>query len=187
MAALVLAALQPGLGSARAADDASRPTAHGGDLDHANAQLRRFQDIFAYSNRYDLPAGLAAAIYDEALGAGLDADLAFRLVRIESDFNERAVSPVGAVGLTQLMPSTAREIEPGVTREMLFRRDVNLRIGFKYLRGLIGQYRGNVATALLVYNRGPVAVTAARARGEDPSNGYERAVLRGYRGRGVTD
>jgi soluble lytic murein transglycosylase-like protein len=108
-------------------------------------------------------------------------------VKIESDFNEKAVSPVGAVGLTQLMPGTAAEIEPGTTREALYKRHVNLRIGFRYLRGLIGQYRGNVSTALLVYNRGPVAVEAAKSRGEDPSNGYERVVMRGYHGKGVID
>jgi soluble lytic murein transglycosylase-like protein len=157
-----------------------------GELELANAQLARMQRVFAYSNRYRLSAGLASSIYDAALSAGIDADLAFRLVKIESDFNEQAVSPAGAVGLTQLMPSTAEHIERGVTRVQLFQRDVNLRIGFKYLRGLIDEY-GDVSTALIVYNRGPGAVAAAKARGENPSNGYERVVMRGYRGRGVID
>nr|MCU0623622.1 transglycosylase SLT domain-containing protein [Gemmatimonadaceae bacterium] len=158
-----------------------------GELELANAQLARFQRVFSYSNRYRIPAGLAASIYDAAMAAGIEADLAFRLVKLESDFNEKAVSPVGAVGLTQLMPATAKQIERGVTREQLFDRDVNLRIGFKYLRGLIQEAKGDVATALLVYNRGPVAVAAAKARGENPSNGYERVIMRGYRGRGVID
>ncbi|MFN9213704.1 MAG: hypothetical protein ACK6DK_03890, partial [Gemmatimonadota bacterium] len=59
--------------------------------------------------------------------------------------------------------------------------------GFTYLRGLIAEADGDVATALLVYNRGPAAVAAAMARGENPSNGYDRVVMRGYRGRGVVD
>lgn len=197
VAALALVLVEAGPGVATAADNPfflspagfrlrEQRDAARGELELANAQVARFQRVFGYSNRYGISAGLAAAIYDAALAAGIDADLAFRLVRIESDFNERAVSPVGAVGLTQLMPATAVQIEPGVTRPQLFQRDVNLRIGFKYLRGLITEY-GSVSTALLVYNRGPGAVAAARARGEDPSNGYERVVMRGYRGRGVID
>lgn len=197
VAALALLMVEAGPGVATAADNPfflspagfrlrEQRDAARGELELANAQLARMQRIFTYSNRYRLAAGVAASIYDAALAAGLDADLAFRLVKIESDFNERAVSPVGAVGLTQLMPATAVQIEPGVTREQLFQRDINLRIGFKYLRGLIAEYR-DVPTALLVYNRGPGAVNAARARGENPSNGYERVVMRGYRGRGVTD
>lgn len=158
-----------------------------GELELANAQLQRFQRIFGYSNRYRISAGLAGAIYDAALAEGVDADLAFRLVKIESEFNERAVSPVGAVGLVQLMPATAAHFEPGITRARLFDRMTNLRIGFRYLRGLIEDADGDVAEALLVYNRGPGAVAAARARGENPSNGYDRTVMRGYRGRGVVE
>lgn len=163
-----------------------RDAAHG-ELEIANAQLARYQRIFGYSSRYRIDAGLAAAIYDAALAEGLDADLGFRLVRIESDFNERATSPAGAVGLTQLMPATARGFDRTVTKEGLFERTTNLRIGFRYLRALIDEHRGDVKTALLVYNRGPVAVAAARERGEDPSNGYDRVVMKGYRGRGVID
>lgn len=156
-----------------------------GELALAEAQLQRFRRVHDYSSRYGIPADLAAAVYDGALAAGIDADLAFRLVNVESQFKERALSPAGAVGLTQLMPATARHFQPGVTREQLFDRETNLRIGFRYLRALIDQYRGDVELALLVYNRGPVAVQAARASGQDPRNGYERAVLKGYRGNGV--
>ncbi|HUF29267.1 MAG TPA: transglycosylase SLT domain-containing protein, partial [Gemmatimonadaceae bacterium] len=88
-------------------------------------------------------------------------------------------------GLTQLMLPTARYFKPGVTREQLFEPKTNLHIGFRYLRGLIKDYDGDVKLALLVYNRGPVAVNAARARGEDPANGYDRIVLKGYGGSGV--
>ena len=66
-------------------------------------------------------------------------------------------------------------------------RDTNLRIGFRYLRTLVREYKGNVQLALLVYNRGPVAVESSREQGLDPSNGYERVVMKGYKGRGVID
>jgi soluble lytic murein transglycosylase-like protein len=74
-----------------------------------------------------------------------------------------------------------------VTREQLFEPKTNLHIGFRYLRGLIKEYDNDVPLALLVYNRGPVAVNAALARGESPANGYERIVLKGYEGSGTID
>jgi soluble lytic murein transglycosylase-like protein len=158
-----------------------------GKLDLANAQLERWNRIYALSSRYGVGADLAASIYDISQAEGIDAELGFRLVRVESQFNEHATSPVGAVGLTQVMLPTARYFDKGLTREKLYDRDTNLRIGFRYLRGLIREYKGNVKLALLVYNRGPVAVEAQRANGIDPSNGYDRWVTKGYLGKGVID
>ena len=158
-----------------------------GELAMANAQLERWNRIFSFSNRYNIGAQLAGSIHDIALDEGLEPELAFRLVRLESDFKERAVSSVGAVGLTQLMPATARYFEKGITRERLYDRETNLRIGFRYLRGLIREYDGDLELALLVYNRGPTAVERSRRQGIDPSNGYERRLLRGYKGDGVVN
>ena len=85
------------------------------------------------------------------------------------------------------MLPTARYFQKGITREELYDRDTNLRIGFRYLRTLVREYKGNVQLALLVYNRGPAAVESSREQGLDPSNGYERLVTKGYKGRGVID
>lgn len=158
-----------------------------GELDLANVQLERWNRIYNYSNEYRISADLAASIYDVARAERIDPELAFRLVRVESEFREHATSPVGAIGLTQLMPATARYFEKGVTRERLFDRQTNLKIGFRYLRVLIRENKGDVPLALLVYNRGPQAVQTLRALGVNPSNGYERLVMRGYSGRGITD
>lgn len=158
-----------------------------GELDLANAQLARWNKVFTYSSQYRIGADLAADILDIALAEGIEPELAFRLVRVESQFNERATSPVGAVGLTQLMPATAKYFEPGVTKAKLYDRKTNLRVGFRYLRTLIKEQKGNVKMALLVYNRGPVAVQAARANGVNPSNGYDKVVTKGYSGSGVVD
>lgn len=177
-----------GAAGATVAETATRqPLMSRGELAMANAQLERWNRIFSFSNRYNIGAQLAGSIHDIALDEGLEPELAFRLVRLESDFKERAVSPVGAVGLTQLMPATARYFEKGITRERLYDRDTNLRIGFRYLRGLIREYDGNLELALLVYNRGPTAVERSRRDGIDPSNGYERRLLRGYKGDGVVN
>src|SRR5919206_3544079 len=79
-----------------------------GELELANAQLDRAREIMNYSARYKVAADVAASIYDIALAEGIEPELGFRLVRVESEFNEHATSPVGAIGLTQIMPSTAR-------------------------------------------------------------------------------
>src|SRR5688500_317486 len=158
-----------------------------GELDLANAQLERWHRIFGFSSTYKVGADLAASIYDIALAEGIEPDLAFRLVRLESQFNDRATSPVGAVGLTQLMLPTARYFQKGITRDELYDRKTNLRIGFRYLRSLIRENKGHVQLALLVYNRGPVAVKNSRQQGRDPSNGYDRIIMKGYTGRGVID
>ena len=158
-----------------------------GELQLAQAQLDRANQILAYSSRYRISADIATSIYDIALAEGLEPDLAFRLVRVESQFNQKATSPVGAIGLTQLMPATAGFFQKGVTKTQLYDRETNLRIGFRYLRTLINENDGNLKLALLVYNRGPAAVKRARAAGLDPANGYDRMVAGGYRGSGVVD
>ena len=151
------------------------------------ADLTRWHRIYVYANKYNITAELAAKIHDVAVQQAIEPELAFRLVRAESEFKVTAASPVGAIGLTQLMLGTAKEVEPGVTREALLDAETNLRIGFKYLHGLIRANKGNLSLALLTYNRGPVAVQLALNRGDDPGNGYDLIVIRGYRGRGTLD
>ncbi|HWP02108.1 MAG TPA: transglycosylase SLT domain-containing protein [Gemmatimonadaceae bacterium] len=156
------------------------------EVHYSEGLLRRWHQIFGYARRYRISVELAQAIHDIAVEEGIDPALAFPLVRLESRFDERATSPAGAIGLTQLMPATARAYIPDVTVEQLYDRETNLRIGFRYLRDLIAAYR-DVQLALLVYNRGPAAVQFDRELGIDPSNGYDRIVLRGYRGKGILE
>ncbi len=87
---------------------------------------------------------------------GLSTALLDALVWQESRWNSRAVSPKGAVGLTQLMPMTARAL--GVDA-----RDpvANLDGGARYLRLLIDHFSGDVIKALAAYNAGPARVERA--------------------------
>ena len=158
-----------------------------GELELVRAELQRSKRVIHYSSRYGIPANLAGRILDVALAEGIDPELGFRLVKLESDFNPRAMSPVGAVGLTQLMPSTARYYVKGVTAQKLYDPHLNLRIGFRYLRTLVDRYDGNVKLALLAYNRGEVAVDAAIRNGVNPTNGYDRILMKGYKGKGTVD
>jgi soluble lytic murein transglycosylase-like protein len=134
---------------------------------------------------YSLTSDLAESIQEAAVENEIDLEIAFGLVRAESSFQNTATSPVGAVGLTQLMPSTARWVEPGIPRSALRDPDTNLRIGFKYLRYLLKKYDGNENLALVAYNRGPGTVDRALKKGSNPDNGYA-AFVKGEKDHGHT-
>ncbi len=143
----------------------------------ASAERASARMTLGLSRLYDVPVGLAAQIHRAASTEGIAPRLAFGLVRTESEFKPTAVSPVGAIGLTQVMPGTARTLKPGTTRKDLFDGTTNLHLGFSYLRGLIDRYDGNVRLALTAYNRGPGTVDRLVKRGRDPENGYATKVL----------
>lgn len=159
-----------------------------GEVALGRAQLERANAVIAYSTRYGIPADVAAAIYDIALSESLDPALAFRLVRVESNFDPQATSAAGAIGYTQILPSTARLYEPGLTRRQIYDRDTNLRLGLRYLRDLLERFDGTtdagLRLALLAYNRGPAKVQELLDAGRDPQNGYATAVMLDYRAPG---
>jgi soluble lytic murein transglycosylase-like protein len=146
--------------------------ARSGELELARLELNRMNAIVQHSAEHRIPADLASTIYDVAIAEGVDPTLAFSLVRVESGFTRRAVSSAGAVGLTQVMPSTALWLQPGLTYNELFEPHTNLRLGFRYLRLMLEQYNGDLHLALLAYNRGPNRVDDILRGGGDPSNGY---------------
>lgn len=150
-----------------------------GQLELTRLKLERAERLLEYSAKYQIPADLAALIYDTALQVGLDPELAFRLVNIESGFKVKAVSSANALGLAQVQPATARFYEPDITREELFEPAMNLRIGFRYLRDLLRVY-GDTKLALLAYNRGPARLKQLMDEGHDPSNGYASKIMHGY-------
>jgi soluble lytic murein transglycosylase-like protein len=103
----------------------------------------------------EAPGGrtLKAMAVAAATAAGVPPNLFVALVEAESGFNPTAVSPAGALGLSQLMPATARAL--GVTDP--FDPQQNLAAGARYLKALLGQF-GSVPLALAAYNAGPAAV-----------------------------
>jgi soluble lytic murein transglycosylase-like protein len=131
------------------------------------------------AREYKISQPLADKIHSAAVAHGISPRTAFGLVRAESGFRTRAVSPVGAVGLTQIMPSTARWLKPGTTRRELLDPSFNLSMGFRYLSKLIDDYDGNERMALTAFNRGPGTVNRLLRRGRNPDNGYADKVLTG--------
>jgi soluble lytic murein transglycosylase-like protein len=129
--------------------------------------------------RYDISRDMAEDIYDAAQESGIDPQVAYGLVKTESTFRERAVSNMGARGLTQVLPRTAKWLRPGTRADDLFDRKTNLSLGFEYLSDMIDKYKGDVKLALLAYNRGPGTVDRELSRGNNPDNGYADKVLRG--------
>ena len=99
-------------------------------------------------------APYADIIREHAGRHGLSADLVSAVIQVESAFNPRALSPKGAMGLMQLMPSTATEY--GVQHP--FDPEENIGAGVAYLRRLMDRYDGRVELALAAYNAGPGAV-----------------------------
>jgi soluble lytic murein transglycosylase-like protein len=84
----------------------------------------------------------------------LDPDLVTSVIRAESGFNVRAVSPKGAQGLMQLMPQTATQL--GVQNAL--DPQANVEAGTRYLRELLERYNFDLIKALAAYNAGPQRV-----------------------------
>jgi len=107
--------------------------------------------------------------FEEMVGKyDLDPLLVMALIKMESNFNPRAVSPAGAAGLMQLMPSTARSLGLKVPRYRNPRHPVrnpriderfdprkNLEAGMRYLKQMVDRYSGNYVLAICAYNSGP--------------------------------
>jgi soluble lytic murein transglycosylase-like protein len=131
-----------------------------GDIREALVSLRATRRVisrpFGDSNASvrAVPAHYLPIISEAALQHGVDPRLVAEVVRRESAFNSYAVSSVGASGLMQLMPATARFL--GVTD--VFDARQNIFGGTRYLRTLLDTFNGDLDLALAAYNAGPGAV-----------------------------
>jgi len=127
---------------------------------------------------------LARAIITEARRHQLDPALVMAVMHVESRFHNFALSPVGAMGLMQILPSTGEELaaKHGVAwygPQTLFDPIANVQLGVAYLKELSDRF-GNVSTALAAYNWGPGHIDRRLRRGRQLPRDYPRLVLEAH-------
>ena len=93
--------------------------------------------VYAKSNKYNVEPSLVSA-----------------MIKVESNWNYKVVSRSGAIGLMQLMPSTARAMD---VKDPL-NPEENIEGGIKYLRYLLDRFDGDLTLAIAAYNAGPTKV-----------------------------
>lgn len=149
--------------------------------------------------RYRYPLAFGEAVQRVAQENGLDPYLLLALIRQESLFDPRALSPASAYGLMQLLPSTAAQAAAalGLTppeRARLYEPEINLTLGGHHLKELLRRYGNNLVKAIAAYNAGEAAVARwekqIRTDDEDEfieripyaeTRQYVKLVLRNYR------
>lgn len=109
--------------------------------------------------KYFYPIKYEAYVYKYSKMYGVDPLLIFSIIKAESNFNEKVVSSSGAVGLMQIMESTAEEIAEDldikyVKGETLYDPELNIMIGVNYYTRLIKAYNNDSSIALAAYNAG---------------------------------
>lgn len=129
--------------------------------------------ILKPSLNHALARRIAASVQQECMLSGQDPNLVLSVIFVESDFNPRAVSSVGAQGLMQVMPLWKKVLEV----EDLSHPETSIHAGVQILRHYQQLYDNDVNLMLTAYNRGPSQVNEAVASGTNPANGYSAKVL----------
>ena len=127
---------------------------------------------FRSTNKYD------HFITDAAEQTGVDSRLLKAMIKAESDFDPRAVSRKGAMGLMQIMPENFKMLN----LENPFDPWQNIRAGAQYFQKMYERFNGKLALSLAAYNAGPTAVDRyKRIPPYQETEEYVRRVLRYYR------
>lgn len=145
-------------------------------------ELEVFQYILRYSRlKHDLAFELANTIMDNCDEYDVDPFLVLAVIKVESNFKPKAVSGMGAIGLMQLMPSTARYVSEKFELEFqgknsLFNPHTNVKYGVAYLSLLKERYK-KIEHALLAYNYGPTRYLSIRDSLSNSMPYYVKQVL----------
>lgn len=141
----------------------------------------QISDTSVELNHYRFPLAYWEMIQQTAETSGLDPYLVVALIRQESLFDPKALSPASAYGLMQLIPSTAARMAKRLALgsfppENLFEPTLNLRLGTHYLKELLQQYPDSLPKAIAAYNAGENAV--ARWEKQIPAEDEEEFIER---------
>jgi soluble lytic murein transglycosylase len=161
-----------------------------GELREANLRLRTEVLLreFLDETRIRLPRSTVQDIAGSIAGASgrydLPPEMILAVIRIESAFNVNAQSHKGAVGLMQILPSTAQEIAMELRMEwrgedLLRDPSANIEMGAYYLTKLIGQF-DDLGVALAAYNHGPGRIAELSEANARLPMGYSEKVLSHY-------
>ncbi len=107
------------------------------------------------------PKAFRDAVTRQAADHGVAEELIYAVIKAESTFSPTVVSPAGAVGLMQLMPSTAKAMVNANGTSISTRLTdpgFNIRLGVRHLKGLLQQYNGSIVAAVAAYNAGSTPV-----------------------------
>lgn len=107
------------------------------------------------SKQYGISYDVAEAIHNASKRTNVPVTLAIRMARAESSLNPKATSPTGAIGLFQVLHSTARHYKPSITKKELYDPHVNSLVGLRFFRDMRKRYDGDTWRALIAYNEGP--------------------------------
>ena len=147
-------------------------------VESSSAEQVIFLKILVLKPDVDVTLGRAIAKHAHHYGAlyKRDPDLVLAIIAEESRFNPNAVSPVGAVGLMQVMPQWEKVL--GISGS-LKDPEVSIKYGLEVLGFYLEMYK-DLEMALTAYNRGPGPVDMALMRGKDPKNRYAPEVMKVY-------
>ena len=113
-----------------------------------------FRDYGSYNHMQIPPSILREKVYRISERYGVDPKLIMAMIKVESNFMPYAISSAGAVGLMQLLPSTARNMNIG----NLYAPKENIEAGVRYFKYLYILFNGDYIKAIAAYNAGEKAV-----------------------------
>jgi hypothetical protein len=179
----VSAVLVGACGGAKSKAPAASSSAHSGSYNASVAEKTSRATAArrgTWSLSSDKVSAVAKLVASNAKKNSLPEDLLFGVIWVESRFNPRAVSPVGARGLMQLMPRTADYLAECIQwdgRKNSFDPEFNISAGSYYIARLIREFKGDENLALAAYNAGPGNVRKWLASGGLPNVSVEYAAM----------
>lgn len=147
--------------------------------------------LYLYPKKYE------EYVYKYSKELNIDPMLTFAIIKTESNFEEKSESTSGAIGLMQLMETTAEEqakkLNMEYKKEMLYNPEINLKLGLNYFNVLLDYYNQNYILAFAAYNAGLGNVQKWIKEGTIKENGsdienipfketnmYVRKIIRNY-------
>ncbi|NOZ13673.1 MAG: lytic transglycosylase domain-containing protein [Acidobacteria bacterium] len=127
---------------------------------------------------------LARIIAKESMDSGFTVEFVMAVMKTESSFNKLARSPVGAVGLMQLMPATGKAIarDYGIVlknNDALYNPELNVTLGIRYLKKLADRFK-DMNLVLAAYNMGPTKFRTYRQDNGYPVFKYTKLVRKAH-------